>query len=253
MTLDPRILIVEDEPLLRQQMRDTLMELWPTLSRIDEADCGMAAISCINAAAPDIAFLDIHLPDMSGIEIARLLRGRCRVVFVTAYDDYAIKAFEQEAVDYVLKPATVARLSDTVSRLKNRQSSVGPADVDQLLTQLAQRLSPKSSRYLRWVHASVGNTTQLIAVDDVAYFHADDKYTLVATSAGEAVIRKPIRELIAELDPDKFWQIHRSTVVNVSAIARVVRDSTGHLTISLRNSERSLQVSRAFAQRFRQM
>lgn len=253
MTPNPRILIVEDEPLLRQQMRDTLMELWPELSLIDEADCGMAAISRVNEATPDIAFLDIHLPDMSGIEIAQLLRGRCQVVFVTAYDDYAIKAFEQEAVDYVLKPATVARLADTVGRLKNRQMPAATLDVDQLLVQLAQRLSPKGGGYLRWVNASVGNTMQLIAVDDVMYFHADDKYTLVVTPTGEALIRKPIRELIAELDPDKFWQIHRATVVNVSAIARVVRAATGQLTISLRNSERSLQVSRAFAHRFRQM
>ncbi|MCX7175196.1 MAG: response regulator [Proteobacteria bacterium] len=149
MTTSPRILIVEDEPLLRHQLRDTLTELWPELSVIDEADCGIAAISRINEALPDIAFLDIHLPDMSGIEIARLLRGRCQVVFVTAYDDYAVKAFEQEALDYVLKPATVARLSDTVARLKSRQTQAVRPNMDQLLAQLAQRMSPKSDGYLR--------------------------------------------------------------------------------------------------------
>lgn len=253
MTANPRILIVEDEPLLRHQLRDTLLELWPELSVIDEADCGIAAISRVNEALPDIAFLDIHLPDMSGIEIARLLRGRCRVVFVTAYDEYAVTAFEQEALDYVLKPATVARLADTVARLKNRQLQAPPAEMDQLLAQIAQRISPKSDAYLRWLTVSTGNTMQLIPVEDALFFHADDKYTQVVTADSEALMRKPIRELTAELDPEKFWQIHRSTVVNVAAIARVVRATTGQLTVHLRNSQRSLHVSRAYAYRFRQM
>lgn len=253
MPADPAILLVEDEPLLRQQLRETLTELWPELADIREADCGAAAVRHINEAVPDIAFLDINLPDMSGIEIARLLRGRSRVVFVTAYDEYAIAAFEQEAIDYVLKPATVARLADTVARLKDRQANAATPAMDQLFERLAKQLSPAGARYMRWIHASTGNTLQLIPVEDVLYFNADDKYTQVVTGDGEALIRKPIRELVEELDPEQFWQIHRSTVVRLNAIARVIRTAAGQLTVHLRGSERALQVSRAYAHRFRQM
>jgi DNA-binding LytR/AlgR family response regulator len=250
---EPHVLVVEDEPLLRQQLLDTLRELWPGLNDIDEADCGVAAVRCINQSLPDIAFLDIHLPDMSGLEIARLLRGRCQVVFVTAYDEHAVAAFEQEAIDYVLKPATAARLGATVARLKGRQAGSASADMDHLFEKLARQLSPTGSRYLRWVQASAGNVLQLIPVEDVLYFNADEKYTLVFTGDGEALIRKPIRELVDELDPEQFWQIHRSTVVRLSAIARVIRAPTGHVTVHLRGCDRALPVSRAFAHRFRQM
>ena len=253
MSNEPRVLVVEDEPLLRQQLLDTLHELWPELNRIDQADCGVAAVRCINANLPDIAFLDIHLPDMSGLEIAQLLRGHCRVVFVTAYDQYAVSAFEQEAVDYILKPATAARLADTVARLKERQGGSASPDMDRLFERLARQLSPAGSKYLRWVQASAGNTLQLIPVEEVLYFNADDKYTLVITGDGEALIRKPIRELVDELDPAQFWQIHRSTVVRLGAIARVIREATGHMNVHLRGCERALPVSRAFAHRFRQM
>ncbi len=253
MPASPVILLVEDEPLLRQQLRETLIELWPELVDIREADCGIAAIRSINETLPDIAFLDIHLPDMSGIEIARLLRGRCQVVFVTAYDAYAVAAFEQEAIDYILKPATVARLAATVARLKDRHASAVTPDLDRLFERLVKQLSPTGSGHMRWVHASAGNSMQLIPVEDVLYFNAEDKYTQVITRDSEALIRKPIRELISELDPEQFWQIHRSTVVRLSAIARVIRTDTGQLTIHLRGCERSLQVSRAYAHRFRQM
>lgn len=253
MSISPHVLVVEDEPLLRRQLLDTLRELWPELEDIDQAESGAAAVRCINDRLPDIAFLDIQLPDMSGLEIARLLRGRCQVVFVTAYDEHAVAAFEQEAVDYVLKPATVARLANTVARLKERHAGSPPPDLDRIFEQLARHLSPPGAKFLRWIQASSGSTLQLIPVEDVLYFNADDKYTQVVTGDGEALIRKPIRELVEELDPEQFWQIHRSTVVRLGAIARVIRASTGQMSVHLRGCDRALPVSRAFAHRFRQM
>ena len=190
---------------------------------------------------------------MSGLELARLLRGRCQVVFVTAYDEHAVSAFEQEAVDYILKPATASRLAATVARLQERRTASPIPDIDGLFERLARQLSPAGTRFLRWIQASSGNTLQLIPVEDVLYFHADDKYTLVFTGDVEALIRKPIRELVEELDPEQFWQIHRSTIVRLGGIARVIRTENGQLSVNLRNCPRALPVSRAFAHRFRQM
>jgi DNA-binding LytR/AlgR family response regulator len=253
---DRRVLVVEDEPLLRRQLVASLRELWPEVGQIVEAENGAAAMRLIGEALPDIAFLDINLPDMSGIDIAGVLRDRCDVVFVTAYSEFAVKAFEQHALDYVLKPATPRRLGDTVARLKariaDRHCAPTPAISAELLTELARQLGPKPNT-LQWINASIGNSTQLIPVADVLCFNADDKYTEVISAGGEALIRKPIRELLDELPDDQFWQVHRSTIVRVAAIERIVRSETGHLELFLRGLTRSFVVSRTFAHRFKQM
>jgi DNA-binding LytR/AlgR family response regulator len=251
-----RVLVVEDEPLLRSQLCASLTELWPDVGDIVEAESGAAALRLIGEALPAIAFLDINLPDMSGMDIASVLRGRCDVVFVTAYSEYAIAAFEQHALDYVMKPATPRRLSNTVARLKarvaDRYAAQVPAITTELLTELARQLRPKTMP-LQWISASIGNATELIPVADVLCFNADDKYTEVITAGGEALIRKSIRELVDELPDDQFWQVHRGTIVRVSAIERLVRSEASHLELHLRGTSRSFAVSRTFAHRFKQM
>ncbi len=247
----PRILIVEDEPLLRRQLVDSLAELWPEATDIVECERGQSAILAIAQQVPDIAFLDINLPDMSGIDIATVLRDRAQVVFVTAYSEYAVSAFEQHALDYVLKPATTRRLAETVRRLKER-TAPPPAPLPELLSALARQITPGAPR-MQWITAGHGNSLQLIPLGDVLAFNADDKYTEVITAGAEVLIRKPIKELLDELPADDFWQIHRSTIVRVAAIERVVRLEGGNLEVRLRGSTRSFPVSRSFAGRFRQM
>ena len=255
---DLRVLVVEDEPLLRRQLCASLRELWPDVGHVVEAESGTVAMRLIAEAVPDIAFLDINLPDMSGIDIAAVLRGRSQVVFVTAYSEFAVTAFEKHALDYVLKPATTRRLGDTIARLKTRMASVAAAASAQagiapeLLAELRRQLAPQTAA-LKWISASIGATTQLIPVSEVLCFNAEDKYTEVLTATGEALIRKPIRELLDELPDDQFWQIHRRTIVRVAAIERAVRNDAGHLELRLRGLERTFTVSRTFAHRFRQM
>jgi len=253
-----RVLVVEDEPLLRRQLCGSLRELWPGVGRIVEAESGAVAMRQIAKAVPDIAFLDINLPDMSGIDIAAVLRGRSQVVFVTAYSEYAVTAFEQHALDYVLKPATTRRLGDTVARLKARMAEISkaaspqPGIAPELLAELRRQLSPQSAT-LKWISATIGTATQLIPVSEVLCFNAEDKYTEVLTATGEALIRKPIRELLDELPDDQFWQIHRRTIVRVAAIERAVRNDAGQLELHLRGLDRTFAVSRTFGHRFRQM
>jgi DNA-binding LytR/AlgR family response regulator len=255
---DLRVLVVEDEPLLRRQLCASLRELWPDVGHVVEAESGTVAMRHIAEAVPDIAFLDINLPDMSGIDIAGVLRDRCQVVFVTAYSEFAVTAFEEHALDYVLKPATTRRLGDTIARLKARMASVAATAsaqtgiAPQLLAELRRQLAPQTAA-LKWISASIGAATQLIPVSEVLCFNAEDKYTEVLTAAGEALIRKPIRELLDELPEDQFWQIHRRTIVRVAAIERAVRNDAGNLELRLRGLERTFTVSRTFAHRFRQM
>ena len=249
---DVRVLVVEDEPILRLQLCRALRELWPQITSLDEADCGATAMRQCAKSMPDIAFLDIHLPDMTGLEIAAVLHDRCHVVFVTAYSEYAVAAFEQHAIDYILKPATSRRLKDTVDRLKNRIGAPVSAPAESLLDELAKVIAPHGKE-LKWLNAAFGNVIRLIPVSAVRCFHADDKYTIVTTDDGEAVIRKPIRDLLSELPSDQFWQLHRATIVKVSAIDRVVRLDNGQLEVRLHGVVRPFPVSRAFANRFRQM
>lgn len=262
-------LIADDEPLLRQQLRARLRALWPELGRIDEAGNGREALALIEDAAepPAVCFLDIHMPGLSGLDVARRIRstppnGFARtpqVVFVTAYDAHAVEAFEHGAIDYLLKPFEPERLAETVERLKERlaqptgeRAEADPAMLSRLAERL-ERLGPAVRPTLQWIKASIGSTVRLIPVEDVLYFHADDKYTRVITADGEALIRKPIKELVAELDGDRFWQIHRATVVNTRAIAGVVRGLKDSADLRLKNRPETLTVSRAYLHLFRQM
>jgi DNA-binding LytR/AlgR family response regulator len=243
-------LIAEDEPMMRAQLKGRLAQAWPELEIVGEAQNGEEALALANEKKPDVAFLDIRMPVLSGLDVARELAGRCHIVFVTAYDDYAIAAFDEGAVDYVLKPPMPERIAKVVSRLKARAAQP-PLDLSTLLAKLAaQEPAPGP---LKWIRASLGNSMKMIAVDDVLYFRAEDKYTKVVTADGEALIRKPIKDLYEELDPEAFWQIHRSAIVNLRAIARVDRDWRGEPVIVLKGRPETLAVSRTFAHRFKAM
>lgn len=247
----PTALIAEDEQLLADDLADALARLWPELAVVARARDGIDAVRLVDEHQPDVAFLDIQMPGMSGLEVAKQVGGRLHVVFVTAYDQHAISAFEQGAVDYVLKPLAIPRLALAVSRVKERIGRA-PADIGGVLRDLtAGRADGRS--YLRWVNASVGNTIKLITVEEICYFRADTKYTMVVTPDSESLIRKPIKELAEELDPNLFWQIHRSTLVNVNAIAGVTRDLRGHLQVKLKQRTESLPVSEGYHHLFRQM
>ena len=245
-----RALIAEDEPLLRAQLKARLAEAWPDLAEIVEAENGEQALALVHDRGPDVVFLDIRMPGKSGIEVAQALAGRCHVVFVTAYDEYAIAAFDEGAVDYVLKPVTAQRIAKVVSRVKARLA-LPPLDLAALLRRLAER--DDATAPLKWIRASLGNVMQMIAVADVVYFRAEDKYTKVVTRDAEALIRKPIKDLYDELDQEAFWQIHRATIVNLNAIARVERDFRDQPVITLKSRPERLTVSRTFAHRFKTM
>jgi DNA-binding LytR/AlgR family response regulator len=246
-----KAVIAEDEPVLRVELRKTLATLWPELVICAEAEDGIGALRALNEHAPDILFLDIQMPGMSGLEVARQASGKCHVAFVTAYDKYAVAAFEQGAVDYVMKPFSPSRLATTVARLKEKMADV-PANLDGLLKALAQ-ITNGAQQHLRWITASQGDELRLITVDEICYFQSDAKYTLVVSPERESLIRRPIKELIAELDPQTFWQIHRGTVVNVNAIAGVQREIGGHLRIKLKQRKETLPVSEPYMYLFKSM
>ena len=246
----PKAVLAEDEPVLRTELRETLAKLWPELVVCAEAEDGIQALHALQAHSPEILFLDIQMPGMSGLEVARKASGKCHVAFVTAYDKYAVAAFEAGAVDYVMKPFSAARLATTVERLKDKVRSA-PANLDGILKVLAERAETKE--YIRWITASQGNDLRLITVEEICYFHADNKYTMVMTPDQESLIRRPIKELVDELDPAMFWQIHRGTVVNVNAIAGVTRDISGHLRVRLKQRKETLPVSDPYAYRFKSM
>lgn len=247
----PRAIIAEDEAVLRDQLRDQLATLWPELRITAEAADGIAAMRAIDAELPDILFLDIQMPGLSGLDVAQQANGRCHVVFVTAYDKYAIAAFEQGAVDYVMKPFGPGRLASTVSRLKQRLGSA-PANLEGLLRQLAHSIG-REQGYLRWITASQGSSVRVVTVDEISYFKADSKYTLVATGNTELLINRPIKELVEELDPCLFWQIHRGTLVNIHCIDGVNRDFRGRLQVRLKNRKETLPVSDPYIHLFKQM
>src|SRR3989440_4279684 len=252
-----RALIADDEPLMREQLRARLFELWPELEIVAEAKNGVEAVEQVAALRPEIVFLDIRMPAKTGIEAAReivALDGRPpEIVFVTAYDQYAIDAFQQGVIDYVLKPAERERLGVTVERLRKRLAEPSPSSdaLQQALARLAEKLEPASR--LEWIQASVGNQIQMIPIDEVLFFVSDEKYTRVQTAQQEALIRKPIKELIAELDPQQFWQIHRSTLINAQAIAGIVRDERGRQLVAIKGRPEKLEVSRSFAHLFKGM
>jgi DNA-binding LytR/AlgR family response regulator len=245
----PTALLAEDEPMLRAQLRSRLAEAWPELSIVAEAENGEQALASIDERKPDIAFLDIRMPVMSGLDVARSIGGRCHVVFVTAYDEYAVAAFDEGAVDYVLKPVTPERIAKVTARLRQRLA-MPPLDLTALLSRLALR---DDAAPLKWIRASLGSVMQVIPVSDVVYFQAEDKYTKVVTKEAEALIKKPIKDLFDELDQEVFWQIHRATIVNLNAIARVERDWRDQPVITLKSRPEKLTVSRTFAHRFKAM
>ncbi len=244
--------IADDEPLLRAQLRSRLAKLWPELEIVHEMADGRGIDQVLDDHAPRLFFLDIHMPGVNGLEAARAIGSRAHVVFVTAFDQYAVQAFERGAIDYVLKPFDEQRLALTVERLKERLGSA-PNKLEDLVESLAARLSPRGTDHLRWIKASVGSNVRLIPVEEVLFFQSDEKYTRVVTQEAESLIRKPIRELLEELDPAKFWQIHRATIVNVDYIASVRRGMKDQAEIALRDHSATLIVSRAFTHLFKQM
>jgi DNA-binding LytR/AlgR family response regulator len=256
-----RAVIADDERLMREQLRARLSEVWPELQIVAEAKNGREAVEAVTALKPDLAFLDIRMPGMTGVEAAREIGDACHLVFITAYSEYAVDAFEQGAVDYVLKPAEAERLALTVARLKKRLGAK-PADLTSLLEKLAARLDShdgppaaavEKKSYLQWIQASMGQQIRMIPVADVLFFTSDEKYTRVQTATYEALIRKPIKELVEELDPEQFWQIHRATIVNARAIAGVSRDLRGRQLVQLKNYSEKLEVSRNYTHLFKQM
>lgn len=256
----PTALIAEDEPLLREALERLLVQAWPELDVVARARNGREAIEQFEALKPTVCFLDVHMPGMSGVEAAGLIGRRAHLVFVTAYDHYAVQAFAQGVLDYLVKPVDAARLGQTVARLKERLRDAAPAgNTEALLQQLAATLERRRAPgNLRWIRASVGQTISLIAVADVDYLRAEEKCTLVAWrgEAGqprEAVIRTPLKELAAQLDAAQFAQVHRSVVVNLSAIARIVRGINETADIHLKGRDEVLRVSRTYLHLFRQM
>jgi DNA-binding LytR/AlgR family response regulator len=246
----PTAILAEDEKALRDELRQRLGELWPELIVLGEAGTGIEALQLLDKHAPDLMFLDIQMPGMTGLEVAHQAQGRCHIVFVTAYDTYAVAAFETGALDYVLKPLERERLRVAVDRVRRRVGST-PQNLEAVLRELIRNTEPR--KYLRWINASVGNHMQLITVDEVVYFQADAKYTRVVTATCEALIRKPLNELRNELDPSVFWQVHRSTIVNANAIAGVSRDIFGHINLKLKRRDEKVNVSESHAHLFRQM
>jgi DNA-binding LytR/AlgR family response regulator len=242
-------LIAEDEDVLRAELRAHLAKLWPELEVVTEAANGIEALRALDRQAPQVAFLDIEMPGLTGLDVARQIQGRCHVVFVTAYDAHAIAAFEQGAIDYVLKPYEAARLALAVRRVQDRLQRA-PPPLDGLLGELARK---PAREHLRWINASQGQEVRLITVDEVCYFQSDTKYTRVVTADGEALIRRSLKELLEDLDPHHFWQIHRATVVNANAIAGVARDFRGQVSVKLKARPERLPVSDAHVHLFRQM
>ena len=257
----PTALIADDEPLLRDELALMLAQAWPELTVVAQARNGREAVECFEAQQPDVCFLDVHMPGVSGVEAARRIGRRAHLVFVTAFDQYALKAFEHGALDYLVKPVEPARLASTVARLQERLVAAQPAQASEaLLQQLAAHLQQRGGAAppLRWVRATVGQTLRLIAVDDIDFLRSDEKYTLIAWRGdagkpGEALIRTPLKELLAQLDGTQFAQIHRSVVVNLRAISHVLRGLNETADIHLKGRAEVLPVSRSFLHLFRQM
>ena len=256
----PTAIIADDERLMRDQLRMRLSEAWPELEIVGEAKNGEEAVALVAQLHPDLTFLDIRMPGTTGMEAARQIGGQSNIVFVTAYDQYAVEAFERGAVDYVLKPPEPERLQVTVARLKERLAKPKEANavnvndsVTQMLSQLAQKMAAPKAAYLQWIQASIGQDLRMIPVEDILFFRSDEKYTCVQTERFEALIRKPVRDLADELDPALFWQIHRATLVNVNAIEGVTRDIRGRHLVLIKGKPDKLEVSRSFLHLFKQM
>ena len=267
-----RCVIADDERLMREQLRARLTEVWPDLQIVAEAKNGNEAVALVAEHRPELVLLDIRMPGLTGVEAARQIAQMeigddellPEIVFITAYDQYAVEAFEQGVADYLLKPAERERLAVTVERIKKRLalrdageagSGGNGAHLQQLLHSLAAKMNPAAGapKYLQWIQASVGQAIQMIPVDEVLFFISDEKYTRVQTVTVEALIRKPIKELVDEVDPQQFWQIHRSTLVNAKAIANVTRDFRGRQIVAVKGHNEKLEVSRSYLGLFKGM
>ncbi|RQO56962.1 DNA-binding response regulator [Paucibacter sp. KBW04] len=266
-----RAILADDERLMREQLRSRLMEVWPELEIVAEAKNGIEAVELVRQHRPDLVFLDIRMPGLTGVEAASQIAQLPEdddwlvpeIVFITAYDQYAVEAFEQGVADYVLKPAERERLLVTVGRIKKRLALKQGEEVEhggattplqQLLHKLSAQLNPGGApSYLQWIQATVGSVLQMIPVEDVLFFISDEKYTRVQTARVEALIRKPIKELVDELDPALFWQIHRSTLVNARAIDGITRDERGRQLVGVKGLSEKLEVSRSYTHLFKGM
>jgi len=254
--MEYKAVIADDEKELRTYLRSLLSDVWPELTICGEAKNGKEALQMVESLHPDVAFLDIRMPGFSGMEVAKRIADLTRTVFVTAYDQYAVEAFEKEAVDYLLKPVSKERLIQTVQRLKNQLnfSSEPPARLAQVIEQVLSKLSGRGeANFLRWIKAQHKDSIRLIPVEEADYFKAEDKYTLVITKEGESLIKKSIKELAQELDPGQFWQIHRGIIVNVFKIDKVSRSLTGRGILKLKERPELLTVSRNYLHLFKQM
>jgi DNA-binding LytR/AlgR family response regulator len=259
----PTALVADDEPLLREALAGQLAQAWPELEIVGEARNGREAVALFEEKRPDVCFLDVQMPGVSGVEAARRIGRRAHLVFVTAYDHYAVQAFAHGVLDYLVKPVEPGRLAETVSRLKERLRAAQPAsNTDSLLQQLTEQLArlqgAAASEPLRWIRAQVGHTLRLIATDDIVYLRADSKYTRVAWRGddgepAEALVRTPLKELASQLDPAQFVQVHRSAIVNLRAIDHVRRGDNETADIHLKGSSEVLPVSRNFLHHFKQM
>jgi DNA-binding LytR/AlgR family response regulator len=251
--MNARVIIAEDEALLARDLASRLQAAWPEMELIAIAENGVRALELINDQKPDVAFLDIKMPGLSGLEVAQRLTHRPHIVFVTAYSEHAVEAFERDAVDYILKPAQDERLALAVQRLKARLATKAPpANLENLLSGLLDRL-PNRPAYLQWIRAGVGNTIHNIATKDVVYFEAEDKYTRVVTRDMESLVRIAISELESQLDPQHFQRVHRGTIVNLECIKSIHKTELGNLELIVEGRKERLPVSRAHAATFRQM
>lgn len=261
-TRPPTALIADDEPLLRAELAQMLAQAWPALQVVAQARNGREAVEQFEALRPDLCFLDVQMPGLSGVDAAQAIGRRAHLVFVTAFDQYALKAFETGALDYLVKPVEPARLADTVARVQERLRSAQPATAtDALLRELAEQLQRRAApgnAPLRWLRASVGPTVRLIAVDDIDFLRSDEKYTLIAWrgdggAPAEALIRTPLKELVAQLDASQFAQVHRSVVVNLRAVSHITRGENETADIHLKGRHEALPVSRSYLHLFKQM
>lgn len=261
-TRPPTALIADDEPLLRAELAQMLAQAWPALQVVAQARNGREAVEQFEALRPDLCFLDVQMPGLSGVDAAQAIGRRAHLVFVTAFDQHALKAFETGALDYLVKPVEPARLADTVARVQERLRSAQPATAtDALLRELAEQLQRRAApgnAPLRWLRASVGPTVRLIAVDDIDFLRSDEKYTLIAWrgdggAPAEALIRMPLKELVAQLDASQFAQVHRSVVVNLRAVSYITRGENETADIHLKGRHEVLPVSRSYLHLFKQM
>jgi DNA-binding LytR/AlgR family response regulator len=249
----PTALIAEDETPQRQELLALLAELWPELNVIAECEDGLSALEALEQHHPQIAFLDIRMPGVSGLEVARAAGAQCQVIFITAYEEYALQAFDKGAVDYLLKPVARERLSVAIERARSRLAGGAHVDMAALIDMVQARLAADSKPGIRWITVSVGNAVKMYSIDEVLFFQAQDKYTRVVTATSEGHIRTPLKELVAALDSETFWQVHRSVLVRVGAIHAVQKDDDGKLQLTVRGRSDVLPVSSTFQRRFKGM